>query len=125
MKNTKDEARLLQKLVKCYKTQFMNLQNCKETLYLKNYINLLEWKTIVRSKQFDEEFNYDSSVLDCLRYICKDHWNTSDDSLVSSSFLLHQHDIAPRQYQKIAMQSRVSAQAWGDIDSLLLSKVKL
>ncbi|KAF7993157.1 hypothetical protein HCN44_005938 [Aphidius gifuensis] len=111
VKNTKDEVRLLQKLSKCFKTQFMNLQNCRETQFVHNYIKLLEWKTA-----------YDSSVLDCLRYSCKEHWSSSDDSIVSPFYLLHQHEITPRQYQKIALQSRISAQAWGDIDILLLSK---
>lgn len=122
IKNTKDEVRLLQKLSKCFKTQFMSLQNCREIQYVHNYIKLLEWKAAVKNKKFNGDFEYDSSVLDCLRYLCKDHWSSSDDSIVSPLYLLHQHEITPRQYQKIALQSRISAQTWGDIDVLLLSK---
>lgn len=121
IKNTRDEARLLQKLIKCYKTQFMNVPDCRETSFIVNYIKLLEWKSALKSTKYDEDFETNSSVVDCLRYACKNHWNESNKS--SPTMLQQQHDITPRLYQKTALKARISVQAWEDIDNLLLSKV--
>lgn len=41
LKNTQDCDKLLQKLRNCYKTQFLNLIDCKETQFLHSYIQLL------------------------------------------------------------------------------------
>lgn len=125
MKNTQDESRLLQKLTKCYKTQFMSLPECRESIYVQNYVKLLEWKVALKNTKFDEELEESSSVLDCLRYICKHNWNSSKSGLITPAMLQQQQDIMPRQYQKTALKSRISAQAWEDIDNLLLSKVKM
>ncbi|KAK0088890.1 hypothetical protein PV325_010341 [Microctonus aethiopoides] len=122
MKNTQDENRLLQKLTKCYKTQFMSLPECRESIYVQNYIKLLEWKVALKNTKFDEELEESSSVLDCLRYICKHNWNSSKSGLITPAMLQQQQDIMPRQYQKTALKSRISVQAWEDIDNLLLSK---
>lgn len=40
IKNTRDETRLLQKLIKCYKTQFMNSNECRETIFVQKYIKV-------------------------------------------------------------------------------------
>ncbi|XP_011310891.1 spermatogenesis-defective protein 39 homolog [Fopius arisanus] len=122
IRNTRDETRLLQKLMKCYKTQFVSSPECRETPFVQNYIRLLEWKGALRNTKFHEEFDPDSSVLDCLRYSCRDHWGASEGTLVAPEMLLHQHEITPRQYQKVALESRVAVKAWEDIHNLLLSK---
>ncbi|XP_063976175.1 spermatogenesis-defective protein 39 homolog [Diachasmimorpha longicaudata] len=122
IKNTRDEARLIQKLNKCYKTQFMNSPECRETPFVQNYIKLLEWKTALKNTKLLEDFKPNSSVLDCLRYSCREHYGASDGTLVAPAMLDHQHEISPRQYQKVALEARVGVKAWEDVDGLLLSK---
>ena len=77
----------------------------------------------MKNTQFDEVFEVNSSVLDCLRYACKDHYNAAAGALASPKMLSEQHNISPRQYQRVALKIRASMQEWADIDNLLLSKV--
>lgn len=78
----------------------------------------------LENRQVDEVFNINSPVLDCLRYACKDHYNSPMGSLASPKMLLKEHEISSRQYQRVALKMRASLQEWNDIDHLLLSKVK-
>ncbi|CAD6202027.1 GSCOCG00002908001-RA-CDS, partial [Cotesia congregata] len=121
IKNTRDDGRLLQKLIKCYKTQFINLPEYKECLFVNNFIKLLEWKIALNSGGVKNLGN--NSVLDCLKYICENNWNSSQDAAVSpAKIFANQHDVTPRQYQKTVLKTRVSVQAWDDVNNILLSK---
>ncbi|XP_008554787.1 spermatogenesis-defective protein 39 homolog [Microplitis demolitor] len=121
IKNTRDDGRLLQKLIKCYKTQFVNFTEYKESLFVNNYIKLLEWKIALNSGGNKNLAN--NNVLDCLKYICENNWNSSQDASVSPARIFaNQHDITPRQYQKTVLKTRVSVQAWDDVNNILLSK---
>nr|XP_034174101.1 spermatogenesis-defective protein 39 homolog isoform X2 [Osmia lignaria] len=122
IKNTRDPDRLLQKLRNSYKTQFSALNDCKEASFVQSYIQLLEWQTVVKKVDGNEEIELNSSVLDCLRHACKSHWNVAEGTLMSPTRLSQQHDISPRQYQKVALEVRTSAGEWDDIDKLLLTK---
>lgn len=64
-----------------------------------------------------------TSVSECLRYMCDNHWNTPEGDLDSSTLLVQQHDVAPRQYKKIALMVASSKGAWKDLDRILLTKV--
>ncbi|KAG8034936.1 hypothetical protein G9C98_008012 [Cotesia typhae] len=121
IKNTRDDGRILQKLIKCYKTQFINLPEYKESLFVNNFIKLLEWKIALNSGGVKNLRN--NSVLDCLKYICENNWNSSQDAAVSpAKIFANQHDVTPRQYQKTVLKTRVSVQAWDDVNNILLSK---
>ncbi|XP_043288486.1 spermatogenesis-defective protein 39 homolog [Venturia canescens] len=122
IRNTRDASRLVEKLEKCYKTHFIDLPDCKESAFLNNYTKLLRWQMALENRQVDEVFNLNSPVLDCLRYACKDHYNSPMGALASPKMLLKEHDISARQYQKVALKMRASLQEWNDIDNLLLSK---
>ncbi|XP_043251444.1 spermatogenesis-defective protein 39 homolog isoform X1 [Colletes gigas] len=122
IKNTRDPDKLLYKLRNIYKTQFSSLTDCKEASFVQSYIKLLEWQMAVKKIDGNDEIELDSSVLECLRHACKGHWNLQEGSLMSPTILSHQHDISPRQYQKIALEVRASAGEWDDVDRLLLTK---
>ena len=122
IKNTRDPDRLLQKLRNSYKTQFSTLPDCKEASFVQSYIKLLEWQTVVTKIDGNEELELNSSVLECLRHACKVHYNLPEDTLRSPLILSQQHDISPRQYQKVALEVRASAGEWDDVDRLLLTK---
>ncbi|XP_076620982.1 spermatogenesis-defective protein 39 homolog [Colletes latitarsis] len=122
IKNTRDPDKLLYKLRNIYKTQFSTLTDCKEASFVQSYIKLLEWQMAVKKIDGNDEIELDSSVLECLRHACKGHWNLQEGSLMSPTILSHQHDISPRQYQKIALEVRASAGEWDDVDRLLLTK---
>lgn len=78
---------------------------------------------VVKKVDGNEEIELNSSVLDCLRHACKSHWNVAEGTLMSPARLSQQHDISPRQYQKVALEVRTSAGEWDDVDKLLLTKV--
>lgn len=122
IRNTPNPERLLQKLQNCYKTQFVALTDCKEATFVQNYIKLLEWQIAVKDIKFSEPMELNSSVLDCLHHVCKDHWGSAESSLVSPTMFSRQHTISSRQYQKVALTTRASMQAWDDVDLLLLTK---
>ncbi|XP_012284580.1 spermatogenesis-defective protein 39 homolog [Orussus abietinus] len=122
IQNTPNPARLLQKLQTCYKMQFANLADCKESAFVQNYIKLLEWQTVLKNADYKELPELNSSALECLRYTCRYHWNSTEGSLTSPKMLWQQHGISSRQYQRIALITRASAQTWEDIDALLLTK---
>ncbi|XP_034947529.1 spermatogenesis-defective protein 39 homolog [Chelonus insularis] len=120
--NTRDDNRLLQKLVKYFKIHFTNLSDCKEILFVKNFIKLLEWKVAVKSSGKYNGLPENNTVLEFLKYSCQNYWNIGENELLSPMLLSNQHSITPRQYQKVVLKTRVSIQAWDDIDRLLLSK---
>ncbi|XP_043515403.1 spermatogenesis-defective protein 39 homolog [Frieseomelitta varia] len=122
IKNTRDPDRLLNKLRNCYKTQFSALADCKEAPFVQSYIKLLEWQTIAKVVDGNEEIELNSSVLDCLRHACKGHWDLPEGKLMSPTNLSQQYDVSPRQYQKVALEVRAAIKEWGDIDRLLLTK---
>ncbi|CAK9833886.1 Spermatogenesis-defective protein 39 homolog [Anthophora retusa] len=122
IKNTRDPDRLLNKLKNSYKTQFLALADCKETSFVQSYIKLLEWQIAVKKIDGNEDIELNSSVLDCLRHVCKVHWNLPEKTLMSPIILSQQHDVSPRQYQKVALEVRASANEWDDVDRLLLTK---
>lgn len=84
---------------------------------------LLEWQTAVRDTQFSAQLEVNSSLLECLEHTCRDHWDAPEGSFISPTTLLKQHHISPRQYEKVALKTRASLQAWDDIDQLLHIKV--
>ncbi|KAF7992458.1 hypothetical protein HCN44_001783 [Aphidius gifuensis] len=57
VKNTKDEVRLLQKLSKCFKTQFMNLQNCRETQFVIITLNYWSGKLLLKIQNLMKIFS--------------------------------------------------------------------
>ncbi|XP_046829294.1 spermatogenesis-defective protein 39 homolog [Vespa crabro] len=118
LKNTQDCDKLLQKLRNCYKTQFLNLVDCKETQFLHSYIQLLEWHVALRNAENSEKIEGNWSVLDFLRYICKNDKHSSQSAVMFSQ----QHDISPKQYQKIVIEVKASLGEWETIDRLLLTK---
>ncbi|XP_076395495.1 spermatogenesis-defective protein 39 homolog isoform X3 [Megachile rotundata] len=122
IKNTRDPDRLLQKLRNSYKTQFSALTDCKEASFVQSYIKLLEWQMVVKKVEGNEDIELNSSVLDCLRYACSNHWNVPEGTLISPAILSQQHEISPRQYQKVALEVRTAAGEWEDVDKLLLTK---
>ncbi|CAK9807211.1 Spermatogenesis-defective protein 39 homolog [Anthophora plagiata] len=122
IKNTRDPDRLLNKLKNSYKTQFLALADCKETSFVQSYIKLLEWQIAVKKIDGNEDIELNSSVLNCLRHVCKAHWNLPEKTLMSPIILSQQHDVSPRQYQKVALEVRASANEWDDVDRLLLTK---
>lgn len=122
IKNTRDPDRLLCKLRNCYKTQFSSLADCKEASFVQSYIKLLEWQMAVKKVDGNENVELNSSVLDCLKHACKTHANSSEGTLMSPTVLSQLHDVSPRQYQKIALEVRASANEWDDVDKLLLTK---
>ncbi|KAF3425337.1 hypothetical protein E2986_03858 [Frieseomelitta varia] len=124
IKNTRDPDRLLNKLRNCYKTQFSALADCKEAPFVQSYIKLLEWQTIAKVVDGNEEIELNSSVLDCLRHACKGHWDLPEGKLMSPTNLSQQYDVSPRQYQKVALEVRAAIKEWGDIDRLLLTKAR-
>ncbi|XP_053972890.1 spermatogenesis-defective protein 39 homolog isoform X2 [Hylaeus volcanicus] len=121
MKNTRDPDRLLNKLRNSYKTQFSTLTDCNEASFVRSYIKLLEWQMATKIDG-NEQIELNSSVLDCLRHACKSHWNLQEGSLMSPTTLSQQHNISPRQYQKVALEVRASVGEWDDVDRLLLTK---
>lgn len=122
IKNTRDPDRLLNKLRNSYKTQFSALTDCKEASFVQSYIKLLEWQMAVKKLDGNEDIELNSSVLNCLKHTCKGHWNLSENTLMSPTILSQQHDVSPRQYQKVALEVRASAAEWDDVDRLLLTK---
>lgn len=77
----------------------------------------------VKKLDGNEDIELNSSVLNCLKHTCKGHWNLSENTLMSPTILSQQHDVSPRQYQKVALEVRASAAEWDDVDRLLLTKV--
>lgn len=77
----------------------------------------------VRKLDNNEEIVLNSSVLECLRHACREHYNAPEGTLISPTVLCQLHDISPRQYQKIALEVRASNDEWEDVDRLLLTKV--
>lgn len=71
----------------------------------------------------NEDVELNSSVLACLRHVCKGHWDLPEGTLMSPTILSQQHNVSPRQYQKVALEVRASAGEWDDVDRLLLTKV--
>ncbi|KOC69844.1 Spermatogenesis-defective protein 39 like protein [Habropoda laboriosa] len=117
IKNTRDPNRLLNKLQNIYETQFLNLADCKETSFVQSYIKLLEWQITVKKMDGNEDIELNSSVLNCLRHMCK-----GPERRLMSTILSQQHDVSPRQYQKVALEVRAAASEWDDVDQLLLTK---
>lgn len=117
---------ILQHVIVCISDIFiLQVNNFSKWKPITNFnFKLLEWKAALKNTKFHEDFEPNSSVLDCLRYSCRDHWGASEGDVVSPAMLLRQHEITPRQYQMVALECRVAANAWEDIDSLLLSKVQ-
>ncbi|XP_050586668.1 spermatogenesis-defective protein 39 homolog [Bombus affinis] len=122
IKNTRDPDRLLNKLRNSYKTQFSTLTECKEALFVQSYIKLLEWQMVAKVIDGNEEIELNSSVLDCLKHVCKGHWDLPEGKLLSPTILSQQHDVSPRQYQKIALEVKAAAKEWDDVDRLLVTK---
>ncbi|XP_076763003.1 spermatogenesis-defective protein 39 homolog isoform X1 [Xylocopa sonorina] len=122
IKDTRDSDRLLFKLRNSYKTQFSTLTECKEALFVQSYIKLLEWQMAVKKIVGNENIELNSSVLDCLRHACKGHWNLPEGTLITPTILSQQHDVSPRQYQKVALEVKALANEWDEIDKLLLTK---
>lgn len=122
LKNTQDCDKLLQKLYNCYKTQFLNLPDCKETQFLQSYIQLLEWQIAMKKIDTIDSIETNSSVLDCLRYVCKSDKHPSGDSSSSAAIFAQQHNIAPKQYQKILIEAKASLGEWEAFDRILLTK---
>ncbi|XP_076172392.1 spermatogenesis-defective protein 39 homolog isoform X2 [Ptiloglossa arizonensis] len=122
IKTTRDPDRLLNKLRNSYKTQFSTLTDCKETSFVQSYIKLLEWQMAMKKIDDDKQIELNSPVLKCLQHACKSHWNSQEGTLMSPAILSQQHDISPRQYQKVALEVRASAGEWSDVDQLLLTK---
>ncbi|KAG7200250.1 hypothetical protein KM043_017722 [Ampulex compressa] len=122
IKNTRDTETLLQKLRNCYKTQFSTLTDCKEAAFVESYIKLLEWQIAVKKTGSSDELELNSSVIDCLRCACKNHWDAPAGSLMSPVTLSQQHDISPRQYQKTVLEVRALCGDWDNVDRLLLAK---
>ncbi|OAD58023.1 Spermatogenesis-defective protein 39 like protein [Eufriesea mexicana] len=122
IKNTRDPDRLLNKLRNSYKTQFSAVPELKETLFVQSYIKLLEWQMTVKNIYENENIELNSAILDCLRHACKGNWNLPKSTLMSPTILSQQHDVSPRQYQKVVLEVKASASEWDDVDQLLLTK---
>ncbi|XP_051162762.1 spermatogenesis-defective protein 39 homolog [Leptopilina boulardi] len=122
IKNTSNSERLLQRLRNCHKTLFMDLQDCPETKFIELYIKLLEWQLDVKDTQLSKQLEVNSPLLKCLEHTCRDHWDSSEGNLISPTTLLKQHQISPRQYEKVALKTRATEEAWDDIDRLLHTK---
>ncbi|KAK2579347.1 hypothetical protein KPH14_008298 [Odynerus spinipes] len=122
LKNTQDCGKLLQKLHNCYKTQFLHLKDCKETQLLQSYIQLLEWQIAMQKAETNDAIETNCSVLDCLRYVCKNNKHPSGDSLISAAMFSQQHDISPKQYQKVLIEVKASLGEWEAFDRILLTK---
>lgn len=75
----------------------------------------------VKKLDGNEDIELNSSVLNCLKHACKGH--LSENTLMSPTILSQQHDVSPKQYQKVALEVRASAAEWDDVDQLLLTKV--
>lgn len=86
-------------------------------------LTLLEWQMAMKKIDDDKQIELNSPVLKCLQHACKSHWNSQEGTLMSPAILSQQHDISPRQYQKVALEVRASAGEWSDVDQLLLTKV--
>lgn len=147
IKNTRDPDRLLNKLRNSYKTQFSTLTDCKEALFVQSYIKLLgnylssiisrvlinyilsryllillEWQMVAKVIDGNEDIELNSSVLDCLKHACKGHWDLPEGKLMSPTILSQQHDVSPRQYQKVVLEVKAAAKEWDDVDRLLVTK---
>ncbi|XP_011505739.1 PREDICTED: spermatogenesis-defective protein 39 homolog [Ceratosolen solmsi marchali] len=113
---------LLAKITKHYTMFFSNLSDCRETAFVKSYVKLLEWQKNFHLK-LSEPLKCNSSALECLRLTCKDYWGAKvENNSLSPLSLAQSQKISPRQYQKVAIVTRASVQAWDDIDALLHKK---
>ncbi|KAH0948002.1 hypothetical protein HN011_010085 [Eciton burchellii] len=122
IRNTKDPNKLLRKLHNSYKMHFAMLPDCKEAVFLKSYIKLLEWQMAIKQRSDSEELLFNSSLLESLHYACKYHSNAPDNSIISPTMLSRDHDISPKQYEKVALQVKAACSEWNDVDRLLLTK---
>ncbi|KAI4496355.1 hypothetical protein M0804_000165 [Polistes exclamans] len=118
LKNIQDCDKLLYKLRNCYKTQFFNLIDCKETQFLNSYIQLLEWCLAVKNTENGEKIETNCSVLEFLRYICKNDKYSSQSALMFSQ----QHNVSLEQYHKIVIKVKASLGEWESIDHIFLTK---
>ncbi|KAI4492164.1 hypothetical protein M0802_009970 [Mischocyttarus mexicanus] len=118
LKNIQDCDKLLHKLRNCYKTQFFNLIDCKETQFLNSYIQLLEWYLALKNTENGEKIETNCSVLDFLRYICKNDKYSSQSALMFSQ----QHNVSLEQYHKILIKVKASLGEWESIDHILFTK---
>lgn len=73
----------------------------------------------LRNTENSEKIEANWSVLDFLRYICKNDKHSSQSAVMFSQ----QHDISPKQYQKVVIEVKASLGEWETIDRLLLTKV--
>ncbi|KAL7289598.1 hypothetical protein TKK_0016455 [Trichogramma kaykai] len=124
IKNTSKEANidtLLSKILKNYSMLFSNLLDCRETNFVRSYVKLLEWQKNSQNK-FSEPLKSNASTLECLRITCKDFWGAPETNSLSPSSLVATQEISSRQYQKVAIITLASLQAWDDIDGLLRKK---
>ncbi|XP_058796030.1 spermatogenesis-defective protein 39 homolog [Phymastichus coffea] len=112
---------LLSKITKNYNMLFSNFPDCREAAFVQSYVKLLEWQKN-SSNKFSEPIPFNASTLESLRLSCKDYWNAPETNSLSPQSLVQNQDILQRQYQKVAVLTRASVQAWDDIDSILHKK---
>lgn len=60
--------------------------------------------------------------MECLKLVCKDFWGVTETNIVSPLALVQNQDISSRQFEKVAIVTRASLQAWDDINNLLHKK---
>ncbi|EZA61897.1 hypothetical protein DMN91_006122 [Ooceraea biroi] len=122
IRNTRDPTKLLQKLHNCYKVHFAMLPDCKEAIFLKSYIKLLEWQMAIKQINDNEELPFNSSLLKSLHYACKYHGNARDNSIMSPAMLSRDHHVSPKQHEKVSLQVKAACSEWDGVDRLLLTK---
>jgi len=77
----------------------------------------------IKQRSDSEELLFNSSLLESLHYACKYHGNAPDNSIISPTMLSRDHDISPKQYEKVALQVKAACSEWNNVDRLLLTKV--
>ncbi|KAJ8686669.1 hypothetical protein QAD02_022463 [Eretmocerus hayati] len=112
---------LLSKIRKNYDMFFSTLLDCREAAFVLSYVKILEWQKSLQVK-LGEPLKTNAPVLECLRLTCKEFWGVPENNSLSPLWLVQDQEISPRQFQKIAITTRASLQAWDDIDILLHKK---
>lgn len=138
MLNRREEAALLQfSAIVQSKNAIQKLDKLKKTQELftnpfllnqvQSYINLLELQ-INERMYFQPHDVIDKSVLETLYYACNKFQKFSEPqttSITNPFKIVEQFNIAPAQFEWIALNERAKSQAWRDIESLFEKKSSL
>jgi len=135
MLNRREEAALLQfSAIVQSKNAIQKLDKLKKTQELftnpfllnqvQSYINLLELQ-INERMYFQPHDVIDKSVLETLYYACNKFQKFSEPqttSITNPFKIVEQFNVAPAQFEWIALNERAKSQAWRDIESLFEKK---